>query len=519
MSVEYDPSGFISSYLFLSFLLPLTIIFIFYSKKGVPNLNCKCKLCSKRIKESRYKNKKFIFPLVLICFILIKNILTLKFTGKTSFNPYEVLEIDDTVDMKGIKKAYRKLMRKYDPDLAPEDKKEEMDQMSLLVNKAYQMLTNDKTVEEDDHEKEEIIAIPRYLKNYGNFVLILYVLILGVYIPFVAYKKWHKSQKYNKLGVSYQTMEYFYKKLTDEIENTPIMTRKSLINILCESPEYSIFYKKYKVPKDLKTQIESKYAVPIKDTDKISVPYAILTDHLFRTGYFNDSNFIKITLQLLNGMKKVAASKKRKILLIEILNLEKMIIQKVFDPNFSDLQFPFSNFEDLFLKRKTQLNSQEQNINNKILKMIPNIQISKFSCVGAEDESKIITESGVPFTINLKIKKTEKIENLGFNIGIGPSDKGFVLKGKLNDNEILNSFGKYQYTPIHSHLPYEKFLEWNVLLITKNEIFLNQFSDFKDEKELFYTVTLYENTNVEVFVISNGYFGNDYHEIFNIQVK
>ena len=55
---------------------------------------------------------------------------------------YEVLGVDKTADEKEIKKAYRKLARKYHPDVAEEDKKEEATEKFKEISEAYAVLSD-----------------------------------------------------------------------------------------------------------------------------------------------------------------------------------------------------------------------------------------------------------------------------------------------------------------------------------------------------------------------------------------
>ena len=56
---------------------------------------------------------------------------------------YEVLGVDKTADEKEIKKAYRKLARKYHPDVVEEDKKEEATEKFKEISEAYAVLSDE----------------------------------------------------------------------------------------------------------------------------------------------------------------------------------------------------------------------------------------------------------------------------------------------------------------------------------------------------------------------------------------
>lgn len=572
MIFQYDPSGFLSSYLMLSIILPFTMVFIYYSRQSIISLDCTCRICLRREQKKNeisshfvakklgclapslqssvptqiitilrkpfttksFKNKKYIFILLIFCFVLLRNVLTLSLKSSGSFNPYEILDVDETADLKTIKRAYRRKIRQFDSDLFDDEDKKKVDDISVLINKAYQILSNEEGFSEND-DKVSFYSLPSVLRNHGNVFLALYILVLAVYVPFFAYKRWHMSQMYNKLGVSYATMEIFYNKLSVDIENTQIMLIRSLIGILSEADEYKIFSKKYSVPEEFKNNIEMNFGMPLKDSDKITVPYAMLIDHLFRTEYFNDPEFLKLTMKLINGMKMVAVARSAFNIFEKILILEKMVVQAVFDPNYFLLQLPHFTFEDLLMKN-WELNDAQKEEHRRIQNFIPKVEVLKAEILGysaVEEKSADVTSGNkiqpliapleAEFILKITLKRIETNESLSkskiFTIGDGPSDIGFALKGEIDDNALINSFGTYRNTLVHCLLPFDKYLEWNVAVKVGNKIYFNQISDFKGVKDLFYTLYLTECMNVQVFVVSNGYFGNDESQSFSVVVK
>lgn len=55
---------------------------------------------------------------------------------------YKILGVDRNATAEEIKKAYRKLARKYHPDTQPEDKKEEAEKKFKQINEAYEVLSD-----------------------------------------------------------------------------------------------------------------------------------------------------------------------------------------------------------------------------------------------------------------------------------------------------------------------------------------------------------------------------------------
>ena len=63
---------------------------------------------------------------------------------------YKILEISKTASPEDIKKAYRKLARKYHPDLNPKDKE---------ANKRFQLI----------NEANEVLSDPEKRKKYDQY--------------------------------------------------------------------------------------------------------------------------------------------------------------------------------------------------------------------------------------------------------------------------------------------------------------------------------------------------------------
>lgn len=65
--------------------------------------------------------------------------------AQTTESFYELLGISESVTLSEIKKAYKQLARKYHPDVSPADRMEEYTQRFILVQEAYETLSDPHT--------------------------------------------------------------------------------------------------------------------------------------------------------------------------------------------------------------------------------------------------------------------------------------------------------------------------------------------------------------------------------------
>ncbi len=65
--------------------------------------------------------------------------------AQSSQDYYSILGVSKTVDQKELKKAYRRLARKYHPDLHPGEKKSSMEKKFQELNEAYEVLGDETT--------------------------------------------------------------------------------------------------------------------------------------------------------------------------------------------------------------------------------------------------------------------------------------------------------------------------------------------------------------------------------------
>ena len=73
-----------------------------------------------------------------------------------SVNYYEILEIDKDADSESIKKAYKKLAKKFHPDLNPNDI-ESSEEKFKEINEAYHVLIDDNERNKYDHFGSEYV--------------------------------------------------------------------------------------------------------------------------------------------------------------------------------------------------------------------------------------------------------------------------------------------------------------------------------------------------------------------------
>ncbi len=83
---------------------------------------------------------------------------------------YEVLGVNKSVDAKELKKAYRRLARKYHPDLHPGEKKASMEKNFQELNEAYEVLGDETTRKKYDqygHDWKEAEAYEKARQQAG----------------------------------------------------------------------------------------------------------------------------------------------------------------------------------------------------------------------------------------------------------------------------------------------------------------------------------------------------------------
>ena len=71
-------------------------------------------------------------------------------------NYYEILEIEEDADSESIKKAYKKLAKKFHPDLNPDDI-ESSEERFKQINEAYHVLIDDGEREKYDQFGSEYV--------------------------------------------------------------------------------------------------------------------------------------------------------------------------------------------------------------------------------------------------------------------------------------------------------------------------------------------------------------------------
>ncbi|ADM11687.2 preprotein translocase subunit Sec63 [Encephalitozoon intestinalis ATCC 50506] len=546
---EYDESGLASSYLLLSMLVPVALYMTYDLVDSTPirRVRCFCPGCKNKNVKRKTKRKVFTIIIWIVISYLVGNIRTLKIEYKKGFNPLEVLGIDEDAGEKEIKKRLRMLLMKYNLGKAPEELRKEYEEKQKMINRAYGLVSNKKKYEtwlNRESKTGEIVAIPKMIVSQGIYAFVLYSLLLGVLLPRWAYRKWKEIRDLNRVGVNFRTMEMFYEKIDDRMNqgkyNHDVVEK--LMALMTRSVEFMEYGWKSNV-EGLRGRIESGFGYPLRDCGKEGKGYLVLMDHLFRTGQAakSDVEYVqKASLRLIEGMKAIGIAKRYGNVVKSLVVLESMIIQAVFDPKYWMLEIPFVRFEDLFIQenRKEKMSEEEclraffsgSNLESgmNVYRSIPVIKISEFSASVIETGVvKDISDVSESETENL-VTRNEGEEG----VRNGRSEQAvYVIPGgsiaTINVTLERECYLDEKKGEVIVHAPFMKesfFVKWIVMLTIDNVIYgkIQIIDDFSKKAKVRFSIDsgeLKKACECKVFVGCGEYLNRNAEKSIVIKVE
>ncbi|ELQ76723.1 putative Heat shock protein DnaJ, Molecular chaperone, Hsp40, DnaJ, Sec63 domain protein [Trachipleistophora hominis] len=564
MKYEYDSTGLVTSYISLFFLTPVVIYTAYAQLFAKPPTKYDC-TCTKCLSKREGRNRTF--PLILCMLVgvmayLTYNICTIRMDRRSDvFNPYEVLGLEEGASRRDIQRSFKRLSRLHDPDYFEGPNKHANEQLLKEISRAYNMLKSGKLVINKNEKHHEVIAIPSWLISNGYYSLAVYVLVFGVLFPFFAYLHWKRYTYRNKLGLYYETMEMIYRRMHGECTNTFIGMR-ALINVIADSKELQEH--RYKRQIDMKAFIENNYAVPLRESKKITNGYNVLIDHLFRTGFAHpkDLEYVqKKALAILEGVKMVAFLTNNRAVLDNAFDLERMVVQAVPDPSFAAMQFPYITYNQVFLNKGKSVKELammiDKNERKVCMHVYDNLPRKIIRCKDA-----VVCEKKSVF--NFRIELVDDVQNgVDKGNGLNNAERGGSLNNAerrtdnknngQNDNnnettnednsqsindlrtgvlvkqegefdyELLNAVGTYRHVPVHAPYFFSRaIVEWTLYALYDNELLPEtkiRFSDFVGTKEVILDIPVKERSaTLEIVLVCDRYFGCDVKRKVSVKV-
>ena len=532
-NTQYDDSAFYTyaiSFLFVLIVINIILILrrFFYKKKFTDSkyLNCNCEFCHSRLKTINQKisneniNLTFYFYIIILFALLYLSYLCYfqvkKNSGKIkSFNPYEILEIDEKADERTIKKAYKKLALKFHPDKNPNNLQAKA--KFILIAKAYEALTNEES--KKNFEKygnpdgpgsmRLSVALPSFILDKKNHLTILVIFLIFILIiePQVFLFWYNSTKEYNDIGIKKNDEQVFYFELNENIllkqmpyvlglafEYRDLPIRQEEANILYET--YNKYYKQNLMCKHKLEHIHPSnkkaicllYSYIMKQPLKYEKYYEELNQILLPTGNFIEQmykiaiSFTQYHMYNQSGNKffKNFGYNSIKTIFEFSQNLHQQI-SHFNNPDSGFLQLPYFNENKLknLMRVLKKYNSKIFNNNKNNFKEFINLPM--------EERNKILNENGFA---------NEEILNINYALDALPKYKiNLEIFTEGFEDIVENDMITYKFTVIRENLPENKKLgvnhSNNYPLLFEEKIIIFILND--DKKILFNEVITIEN--------------------------
>ena len=524
-NTQYDDSAFYTyaiSFLFVLIVINIILILrrFFYKKKFTDSkyLNCNCEFCHSRLKTINQKisneniNLTFYFYIIILFALLYLSYLCYfqvkKNSGKIkSFNPYEILEIDEKADERTIKKAYKKLALKFHPDKNPNNLQAKA--KFILIAKAYEALTNEES--KKNFEKygnpdgpgsmRLSVALPSFILDKKNHltILVIFLIFILIIVPQVFLFWYNSTKEYNDIGIKKNDEQVFYFELNENIllkqmpyvlglafEYRDLPIRQEEANILYET--YNKYYKQNLMCKHKLEHIHPSnkkaicllYSYIMKQPLKYEKYYEELNQILLPTGNFIEQMYkmaiyftqIHMFNQSGNKLIKNFGYNCIKTIFEFSQNLHQQI-SHFNNPDSGFLQLPYFNENKLknLMRILKKYNSKIFNNNKNNFKEFINLPM--------EERNKILNENGFG---------NEEILNINYALDALPKYKiNLEIFTEGFEDIVENDMITYKFTVIRENLPEDKILGVN---------HSNNFPLLFDEK---ITVFILDNNKIILF--------------------
>mmetsp|Transcript_21155 Transcript_21155/g.47681 ORF Transcript_21155/g.47681 Transcript_21155/m.47681 type:complete len:665 (+) Transcript_21155:58-2052(+) len=203
------------------------------SKDGHPLKVCTSATAQKHNITSRKRQRQFGLETVIKGLLLVGLWLLIAYTWESvregainvkGFDPFDILDVATDADDGQIKKAYRRMSKKYHPDLNPNDPQAEA--TFIRIAKAYAALTDD--VAKANYEKygnpdgpvqmKLAIGLPSFLMSdeHQIYIIIVFYTMLLFVIPVLAISYYQHHKQFASNGLYMETLRYLGSNINDK---------------------------------------------------------------------------------------------------------------------------------------------------------------------------------------------------------------------------------------------------------------------------------------------------------------